>query len=265
MNVPNNMNLCNDIRTPRLCSIMRLLNCKREFLNKAIKLHRHKYDYSCVEYSGISNKVKIICPKHGEFQQRAGSHLQGHGCDTCGVDRQSDKLRSNLMKFTARSNKIHNNKYDYSKFNYQSNKTNGEIICPIHGSFWQHPLTHLHGSGCPKCNTSKGELKIEQWLDKNNIIYETQKTFTDCRNPKTNGILKFDFYISSKNMLIEFDGKQHFKPGKTKNYVITNNNVKQIQYRDTIKTNYAKNKNITLVRIKYTRINSIDKILKNNI
>lgn len=55
---------------------------------------------------------------------------------------------------------MHNNKYNYSKFNYKNSKTKGIIICPIHGEFEQDPPNHLAGKGCPEC----GKLKISQKL-----------------------------------------------------------------------------------------------------
>ncbi len=55
-----------------------------EFIEKANIIHKNKYDYSKTVYTGTYNQVKIICPKHGEFIQRANDHLSGHGCPFCG-------------------------------------------------------------------------------------------------------------------------------------------------------------------------------------
>ena len=54
-----------------------------KFIVKANLVHKGKYDYSLVNYKKSNIKVTIICPKHGEFKQRAGSHLQGCGCPKC--------------------------------------------------------------------------------------------------------------------------------------------------------------------------------------
>lgn len=45
--------------------------------------HGEKYDYSKLDYTGIKNHIKIICPIHGEFVQRAENHLSGRGCQIC--------------------------------------------------------------------------------------------------------------------------------------------------------------------------------------
>ncbi len=55
------------------------------FIFKAKKVHSNKYDYSLVRYKNSRTKVKIICDKHGIFEQRAGLHLYGHGCFRCGI------------------------------------------------------------------------------------------------------------------------------------------------------------------------------------
>lgn len=54
-----------------------------EFVDKARKVHGHKYNYSKVEYIKGSLKVLIICKLHGEFMQTPQSHLKGSGCPIC--------------------------------------------------------------------------------------------------------------------------------------------------------------------------------------
>ena len=54
-----------------------------QFIQKAREVHGDKYDYSLVDYVQIFSKVKIICPEHGEFEQRASGHLNSRGCKYC--------------------------------------------------------------------------------------------------------------------------------------------------------------------------------------
>ena len=42
----------------------------QDFINDAKEVHMDKFDYSEVNYVNRITKVKIICPKHGEFFQR---------------------------------------------------------------------------------------------------------------------------------------------------------------------------------------------------
>jgi hypothetical protein len=61
-----------------------------EFIQKAKQIHGDKYDYSQSIYVSIKNKINIICPDHGLFNQLAESHLKGKGCSSCGIKKQKD-------------------------------------------------------------------------------------------------------------------------------------------------------------------------------
>ena len=168
----------------------------------------------------------------------------------------------NKKQFVNRSKKIHGNKYDYSLVEYVNNSTRVKIICQKHGMFEQTPLNHINAEcNCPKCKVkSKGEIKIRMWLDNNNIQYENQKRFDDCRNKNP---LPFDFYISSINTIIEYDGRQHFITKPTKCW--TKEALESIKKHDLIKNNYCANNNINIIRIKYTNFRSIEDILNKEI
>lgn len=56
---------------------------KQIFIKKAQKIHGDKYDYSLVEYMNSKTKIKIVCSKHGIFEQTPNNHLKGSGCPAC--------------------------------------------------------------------------------------------------------------------------------------------------------------------------------------
>ena len=64
-------------------SSKRQVSNKNDFIIKANMIHDNKYDYSLVEYINSKIKIKIICKKHGGFEQEASSHLSGQGCPLC--------------------------------------------------------------------------------------------------------------------------------------------------------------------------------------
>jgi hypothetical protein len=134
---------------------------QKEFLERAIKYHGDKYNYSLVEYIDMRTKVKIICPIHGIFEQNANDHIRGSGCHKCHYENFYKKAGKTLENFIKEANKIHN-KYDYSKVKYKGNKIKICIICPIHGEFWQTPNGHLRGRGCQECGLDKDKLRIEK-------------------------------------------------------------------------------------------------------
>ncbi len=55
-----------------------------DFIDISRSVHGYKYDYSMVKYTSNHEKVVIICPIHGRFEQRASNHKRGKGCDYCG-------------------------------------------------------------------------------------------------------------------------------------------------------------------------------------
>lgn len=123
-----------------------------QFIDRATNTHKGKYDYSLVDYVNRTTNVTIICPIHGEFKQKAGEHLNGHGCNLCGYITSKKAITSNLQEFIAKGVCVHENKYDYSLVVYKTSKIKVSIICPIHGVFLQTPNHHLRGHGCPKCS-----------------------------------------------------------------------------------------------------------------
>ena len=124
-----------------------------EFIRKAHKVHGTKYGYRKVVYLSAWVKVRITCPKHGDFLQAPANHLCGYGCWECGIERRmKTRTHSSLSKFIKKATQRHHGKYSYKKIqSYKNGKTKVEIVCPIHGSFWQSPDAHQRGQGCPLC------------------------------------------------------------------------------------------------------------------
>ena len=106
-----------------------------EFIEKANKIHGSKYDYSLVDYSNCRTIVKIICPIHGIFEQKANEHIQGCGCRKCKYENLGAKMKLSTNEFIEKANKIHGSKYDYSLVEYSGIFSKVKIICPIHGVF----------------------------------------------------------------------------------------------------------------------------------
>lgn len=104
---------------------------------------------------------------------------------------------------------------------------------------------------CGCLNMSAGEYNIMKILQENNILFETQKTFEDCFFENTLQLARFDFYLPEYNVLLEYDGIQHFKPRNSGWGELLEN----LQARDNFKTKWCKENNIKLIRIPYTDFN----------
>ena len=296
-----------------------------EFIKRAKEIHGDKYDYSLVDYKNCRTKVKIICPKHGVFEQKSSKHLRGQGCPNCNksknltteefikrakeihgdkydyslVDYKNNytkvKIKCNTCcdiceqrpdihlsgakckcscfekeiikknslsteEFIKRAKDIYGDKYDYSLVDYKNNHTKVKIICSKHGVFEQVPASHLNYRGCQRCHQSSGETKIDIWLNKNGFEnkFEFQKHFKDCRDINT---LPFDFYIPSKNLLIEYNGKQHYFKRNDEDL----KSFHKRRHHDWIKRKYAKKHNIKLLTIPYWNDKILEEILKENL
>jgi hypothetical protein len=139
-----------------------------EFIAKARAAHGpDAYDYSQTVYVHDRAKVKIICKRHGIFEQIAGSHTQGRGCQKCGVESRTRKRSLGLESFILKSKEVHKGKgFDYSRTVYVNSSTKVEIICPTHGIFWVAPNDHLfRKSGCPECGLLKAKQASRKSVD----------------------------------------------------------------------------------------------------
>jgi hypothetical protein len=231
-----------------------------DFVDKANKKHNNKYTYPDKNYINGITPISIECPYHGLFKQTPGNHLKGIGCSKCSGNR-----RLTIHDFIDKANKKHNNLYNYPDVNYKNYDSEIEIECPKHGIFKQIVRNHLTGRGCPKCNNSKGELRISEILTNNKIYHKSQYTFKDLKHKN---LLKFDFAIFDDigkiKYLIEYNGQQHYDFKKKfhkdyENFVIN-------QYRDELKIEYCNKNKIKLYIIRYDQDieSEMYKIMKEN-
>ena len=139
----------------------------QNFIYKADCVHGKKYDYSLTEYVNSITKVKIICKKHGAFEQQPRHHLNGSGCKKCVKKKKSetssasfacldlDKLSIESAAFVRKARAVHGDVYDYSLIAFVDSRTPVIIVCSKHGNFEQKPFYHLLGTGCKWCKSEK--------------------------------------------------------------------------------------------------------------
>jgi very-short-patch-repair endonuclease len=166
-----------------------------QFIERAIKIHGDKYDYSKSEYTGINDKICITCKIHGDFYQISNGHINsGCGCQLCYDDRRGESIRKTTEEFIERAIEKHGDKYDYSKCNYISIDDKLTIICKKHGEFNQVAYSHINGQGCPTCGI----------IQRANIRKSNTKEFIE-KSIKIHGD-KYDYskveYISSSEKVI---------------------------------------------------------------
>jgi very-short-patch-repair endonuclease len=239
----------------------------QQFIEKAQLKHGVTYDYSKVSYVNNSTKVSIECKKHGIYLQRPADHMRGDGCPSCKFEKIADIKRSNVVEFAAKSILVHGPIYDYSTVKYTNAITKVDIGCGEHGMFKITPDKHLGGGGCQKCSNgiSRGEKRIQQCFDKHNIEYEREKRFDGLCGTTKNSRLRYDFFLPEYNMLLEYDGEQHFYPVRTKGRIDESTAIikhKATKVNDKKKNKYAKQNGYKLLRISYKDYKNIENILK---
>lgn len=238
-------------------ALNRTLN-QNDVIEKARKTRGNQYDYSRVKYKGTHVKIEIICRKHGVFLQTPNRHIDTeNGCPKCGIIKAHKNSIKTLNQFFNDTERVHGNKYDYSKVEYKGVNIKVKIICSKHGLFKQTPNEHInHKTGCPNCSRSKGEEQIIKILKDLNINYLQQYKFSLCKDKQP---LRFDFYLPNYNLCIEHDGQQHFKAIKQFGGQKAFENTLR---RDQIKNNFCEANNIKLLRIPYTKFDDIEQLVK---
>jgi hypothetical protein len=175
----NNKEKCNLKSMKRYWSKKELLpkrfsTCK--MIEKLKFVRGDEYDYSHSIYKNSTEKIEIICKIHGPFWQYIYDHLKGSGCPKC-----KKVSIPTTDEFIEKSSLIHENEYDYSKIKYKNSKTKIEIICKIHGPFWQLPYNHLKGRGCPLCGIENQRYTINEFIDISSKIHENNYDYSQSK------------------------------------------------------------------------------------
>ena len=248
--------------------------CGKEFTSKKSENRRfcsHECAMMVIPKEQSTNREVIICKQCGKVFESQVSNNREFCSKECAYQwRRDNDYITDYMKEqnqAAKENFYKNVKELRKDIDLVSEYINAKtkIICRCknhHQEFAMLPSHIIEGeTGCSKCIRSKGEQRIEKYLDLHSIDYISQMKFNDCRDIQP---LPFDFYLSNNNTAIEYDGEQHFKPVMYGNidYETALNNLKKTQEHDKIKSNYCEMNGIKLIRIPYTEYENIEQILE---
>lgn len=211
------------------------------------------------EYVDAHMNVKYICPKHGIKEANIDNLARGHGCLECAYEQRGSYAKYTMDEVEEMVNSVNGNillnKDEYS--NCTTHNLNIECEC---GNVFTTSLVNYIKHGVNRCRAcsykeSNGEHQIRRFLENHNIPFTQECRFDDCRDKRT---LPFDFYLPNNNLIIEYDGPQHYHDGYFNNYKTT---VKH----DKIKNQFCKNKRIDILRIPFWDHDSIEEILSNKL
>ena len=218
------------------------------------------------KYKTSRDKITVSCKICGNiWESTTDSLLRGNGCKKC------------AMLFVQRNNTKTNSQFLFEIKKYNPNASKIKVISEYEKGYlpvicecldchrtWSVMASNLvdkrGGTACPHCNLSKGEAKIRNFLETNNILYESQKEFPNLIGIG-GGLLRYDFYIPKHNLLIEYQGEFH--DGSVKYQ--TPSQLDYQQEHDKRKRDYAKHNNIEILEIWYKDFNNIELILQNRL
>lgn len=205
---------------------------------------------------------------------RGSKHYISIHCNVCNNtwDRISDDIIAGKSKGCLYCEEHKNYKENFEKqlkeyghgnfslvSNFNSNRKNVLIRHEDCGFIFRIKPKSVIGNkdiSCPKCKRleSKGEEKIRNYLEENNIEFDSQVRYAEL------GRLSFDFRVIKDNqtILIEFQGDQHYRPVKC--FGGAEHFIKQ-QKHDEEKRNFCKQNNYILIEIPYCDMNKIDSYL----
>lgn len=194
-------------------------------------------------YVNTMTKIKVRHNRCGNVYEVAShSFLSGTRCPYCYIE-SKNKTNTHFKKEVfdlVEDEYIFLDTYinSYTKLRVKHNKC-GHI-------YKVKPNAFFSGCRCPYCNISHGEDFINKILKSLGTNYEYQKSFDDLRDIQP---LSYDFYIPDQNILIEYQGIQHYQP---LDVFGGEDQFKVQQKHDKMKADYAKTHHYKLIAVPYT-------------
>lgn len=200
------------------------------------------------------------CEEHNIVLVRV-SNLTSHNSKSCGC-LNIEKAKERIIKVGKNSAKDLTNQHfgEFIALSPTEERRNHSVVwrclcsCGKIHYVSAHDLLNNRINSCGHNKESKGVRKIKILLNDNNINYLTEKTFPTCKFPDTDGSARFDFYLPDYNLLIEYDGEQHFQE-RDPNFF--RDSLEKRQAHDLFKTQWCKENNIPLIRFSYLEVDSI--------
>lgn len=221
-----------------------------EEVNKNIHIINPHVDV--VQYNGCDESSVFICNKHNINFNKYYPTLLYHesGCEECYVERLRKDMGISQNEFEDRLREIHPELVVTGEYiNY---KTPVDVYCIKHSFSYQltPPALFSRKSCCPKSKINYKEEQMCQILESWDFEIKRQKTFDECKDER---LLPFDAYIIGTNVLLEYQGEQHYRPVtySTQSYEDAVEKLKYTQKHDQIKRDFCKQNNMILIEVPY--------------
>ncbi len=209
------------------------------------------------QYFNCDSKLEIKCSKNHIFHLTLRQIEINNWCPEC-----NERAILNQLKKIIKEN---NGELITDLTNEKiANKTLVLVRCN-NNHIWKTKIYNLiyNKTWCPSCLKYEGEEKIKFYLKNKNIEYNRQHTFENLiGNTKRKTKLRFDFYLPKQNILIEYDGRQHYEPvnfGGCSDEQAQKTHL-ELKNNDKIKDKFCIENSIQLIRIPHT-IKNVEEFL----
>lgn len=213
-------------------------------------------------YLGARERVDVKCSVCGnQWSPYAYNLLSGSGCQKCYDNRRGKIHHKGEEEKLNKLEQMHSD-IEFLKIPYYA-RDNVDCRCKVCGFEWSASYTNMtkktRPTGCPRCDSSKGEKAVMQLLKQWKIQYTTQKTFDDLFDID---YLRFDFSLINNDVLIEYDGEYHYFPIIRENtpdgIISAQNDYDELIKHDKMKNAYCEKNHIALIRIPYWEYDNLD-------
>lgn len=150
------------------------------FIAQAREVHGDRWIYARAAYSGLTEKLTITCPAHGDFQQTPNNHLYAKaGCPSCAVEAIKAKTTMSQANFEAAVRHVHGDLYGLELARYTGAMRKVTLTCPQHGTFSLAPNGLLEGKGCRACGYEKRQRTREEFISEAREVFQVRYTYDE--------------------------------------------------------------------------------------
>jgi very-short-patch-repair endonuclease len=230
--IDDNMKKLNDIHNIKVEKIKNIL------LNE----YKNQYEFLEVIKSNKSDHYKVkLYNVLLEKERIVSAHTI-----LCGeLSKRDNNVQRNLVDYDEAKRRVNElgikSLREYKKWHIRTKQT--EMPSNPHRAYKDRWINHFEFFNTNKKDLmSAGEKRIYNYLQRKNIEFIWQKRFKDCKDKNT---LPFDFYLPKYNLIVEFDGEQHYKI----TFRFGKEGLEKTQKHDLIKNKYCADNNINIIRL----------------
>lgn len=224
----------------------------KERIENYVNIHSNYRLLNIQLFNGLHSIIQLECDNGHKYLQNFSDFHNSKRCPHCA---KNAKLSIDIIK-----ERMMNEDYTLLSTEYINAQEDLIVMCNHNHIYQTNWNRFQNGKRCPYCynenKMSKGMKKIIDYLNCHNIDFILEYRIDDCRSTYP---LPFDIYLTQQDILIEFDGQQHFMALEHWGGI---DGLIERKIHDTMKNYYCQQNNLNLIRIAYYELNEIEQILE---